>query len=343
MARPFDITASLFESATAEKGIIRGVKIIGHVSKNGGRRYTESALQKAIGLYEGTGIYLNHHKTDGDRDVRDKLGHLENVTARPDGLYGDIRYFETHAFAPTLQEAAANKKLANDIGLSHNADAKVTRKGGKQVVESIEAVHSVDLVSDPATVRGLFESVEASYAEDPQSPQLNPNKTVSEVIFDILTSDDEEDAKLERIRSLLAAMNSSKPTNETPDEDAGQDPKTMTSKESVAMTPEEKQAFEELKESVKKQGESITASAAELASLKEGRATDAIKIKLFEAGLTPTDAILESLKGKEAAEQDAEITRLKEGVEKPGKPPVGSAAPSTGPLKFEGRLAKLAS
>lgn len=313
MAKPFDFTGTLFESAKAEKGVIRGVKIIGHISKNGGgRRYTESALKQAVGLYEGAKVYLNHPKGEGDRDARDVLGHFEGVVAKPDGLYGDLYHFESHEFAPRLQEAVTNKKLANNIGMSHNATGKMSRKDGKQVVESIEAVHSVDLVSDPATVRGLFESVEASYSDDPQATTLNPNKTVSEVIFDILTSDDEEDAKLERIRSLLAAMNASKPGENKPDEsepdesgDDGEKKKPKFTKESVAMTAEEKKEFDALKESVKKQGDSLTESAKLIKS-------QAARIACLEAELPPTKEIVEALAAKDEKDWAGDIVALKE-------------------------------
>src|SRR5690606_5116866 len=43
-------------------------------------------------------------------------------------------------------------------GFSHNVEAKTTKRGQSLIVEDILRVHSVDLVADPATTRGLFES-----------------------------------------------------------------------------------------------------------------------------------------------------------------------------------------
>jgi hypothetical protein len=44
------------------------------------------------------------------------------------------------------------------VGFSHNVEARTARRGNRVVVEAITRVQSVDLVADPATTRGLFES-----------------------------------------------------------------------------------------------------------------------------------------------------------------------------------------
>ena len=44
------------------------------------------------------------------------------------------------------------------LGFSHHADIIVRKSNGKTVVESIDKVHSVDLVNVPATTKGVFES-----------------------------------------------------------------------------------------------------------------------------------------------------------------------------------------
>lgn len=140
----------------AEKGVIRNVKIIGHVSANG-RRYAPEALTKAIGMYEGRQVNVNHASRPGEsRSAYDRFGWLESVKSRPDGLYGDLQYLKTHSqAAPTVEAAQRNPRL---FGLSHNARGVERRANGETVIESIESVLSVDLVADPATVAGLHES-----------------------------------------------------------------------------------------------------------------------------------------------------------------------------------------
>ena len=48
--------------------------------------------------------------------------------------------------------------MPENVGFSHNVEAKTSRRADRVVVEAITRVQSVDLVADPATTRGLFES-----------------------------------------------------------------------------------------------------------------------------------------------------------------------------------------
>lgn len=58
-----------------DAGIIRGVKMIGRESKNC-RTYTEDALRKAVGMYEGVKVHLDHldRQSGGDRSVSSPVG-----------------------------------------------------------------------------------------------------------------------------------------------------------------------------------------------------------------------------------------------------------------------------
>jgi nucleotide-binding universal stress UspA family protein len=138
-------------------GIVHGVRVIGRKSDNG-REYLPEALQRAIPLYEGASVRINHPKRpDDQRATEDVLGWLENVRAAPDGgLIADLHLLTEHELAARVMEAAErNPRL---FGLSHNAQGEGEVKGGVFVVHEITEVRSVDLVADPATTKGLFES-----------------------------------------------------------------------------------------------------------------------------------------------------------------------------------------
>lgn len=141
-----------------KNGVLHGVKIIGASSRNG-REYPAETLRAAAPLYEGVRVNLDHRrKPDSDRPVRDTIGVLRNVAFRNGGLYGDLHIFKSHPDSAWILERA---ELAPDsFGLSHAAGGNVSRRGGVEVVERIEQVQSVDLVSEPATTAGLFESQE---------------------------------------------------------------------------------------------------------------------------------------------------------------------------------------
>lgn len=147
-------------------GVIRDVKILGLESRNG-RTYRPEALAAAAGLYEGAKVNVNHPKGPplGPRDYQDRIGLLRNVVAREaEGLFGDFHFNPAHALAGQLAWDAEH--APENVGLSHNVVARVSRDGPRQVVEAIERVQSVDLVADPATTRGLFESEEPPPADE---------------------------------------------------------------------------------------------------------------------------------------------------------------------------------
>lgn len=141
-----------------DAGVIRGVKILGASSKNG-RDYSPQALREAAAIYEGLGVNTNHPNRatpNVSRTVEEGVGWLENITIKPDGVYGDLNIIKSHPLAETLFEVAERKP--DRFGLSHNAAGDVVERNGRRIVESIKSVRSVDLVQNPATVHSLFES-----------------------------------------------------------------------------------------------------------------------------------------------------------------------------------------
>lgn len=150
-------------------GVIRGVKVLGLESRNG-RTYLPEAIAQAAQLYEEAKVNVNHPKGNptGPRDYQDRMGTIRQVTARPgEGLFGDFHFNPKHALAEQLMWDAEH--APENVGFSHNVEARVARRGDRVVVEAITRVQSVDLVADPATTRGLFEAAAASadVAADP--------------------------------------------------------------------------------------------------------------------------------------------------------------------------------
>lgn len=141
-----------------DNGVIEGVKLIGLTSRNG-RSYSESALQQAIGLYEGAKVNVNHPKDNpsSPRDYQDRLGVIRKVEMRVgEGLFGNLHFNPKHALSEQLLWDAEH--APENVGLSHNAMATMTTEGDQRIVNQITKVLSVDLVADPATTNSLFES-----------------------------------------------------------------------------------------------------------------------------------------------------------------------------------------
>ena len=141
----------------AQAGVIRGVKLLGLESRNG-RSYLPETLVQAARLYEEAKVNVNHPKGNpaGPRDYQDRIGTIRGVAMRPgEGLFGDFHFNPKHALAEQLIWDAEH--AAENVGFSHNVEARTSRRGDRVVVEAILRVQSVDLVADPATTRGLFE------------------------------------------------------------------------------------------------------------------------------------------------------------------------------------------
>lgn len=157
-----------------ESGVIRNVKILGRHSLRG-RRYTDQAMQDAARLYEGVAVNFDHPDERHLAAVRgffDQIGRLRNCRVVGDGVYGDLEYLKSHPGAPMLVESA--KRFPNLMGLSHNADGPNRRDpDGTVVVEGLTEVRGVDIVTRPATNKGLFESREPQTRrrQAPAAPQ----------------------------------------------------------------------------------------------------------------------------------------------------------------------------
>ncbi len=189
-----------------EKGLISGVKILGHHSKNG-REYTAQALVRAVGLYEGKQVNVDHVRPGESRSYRDRVGRLQNIKTQEDGLYGDLFVNPQHVLAEQLFWDAEH--APENVGLSHDVSGKVTHRNGKATVEAINVVRSVDLVADPATTVGLFEDIKTELKPERESMS---ETTLKESTLEQLTA--ERPDLLESCKKTLAESAESKAKDE---------------------------------------------------------------------------------------------------------------------------------
>lgn len=143
------------------EGVLREVKVLGLASRNR-MRYLPAAVRKAIPLYEGAPVYVDHPAGESNaRNLRERFGRLRGIYQRNDGsLWAkEFRYNPAHPFAKSFAWHVRNDPKG--IGFSHNAEGNGERDAaGEMVIDEISAVHSVDLVDGPATTSGLREQYE---------------------------------------------------------------------------------------------------------------------------------------------------------------------------------------
>lgn len=148
-----------------EAKVIRGVKVIGEVSKNG-KVFPRETREKAHSLIEGLKVNVNHREKGKDALVTSRLGRLASPREEADGTYADLHYLESNAATPMLLEAA--ERMPDVMGFSILGSGKGNKKdaSGRVIVESITGLESADLVADPANTVALNESVQLVESEE---------------------------------------------------------------------------------------------------------------------------------------------------------------------------------
>lgn len=151
-------TEAVFDKTSAIP-TIKNVVLLGAESKNS-REYTGDAMIGAVSLYEGVKAFINHPSLEeeklGRRDIRNLAGKYVNVKMLEGKIRGDFVGLPNNANTLLYMNIAEN--MPDLAGNSHNAVGKWKSVNGKQIVEQILKVNSVDLVAEPATTKGMFES-----------------------------------------------------------------------------------------------------------------------------------------------------------------------------------------
>lgn len=209
-----------------EAGILRGVKLIGHDSKNG-RSYPPATLRAAVSHYEGARVNVDH--PDGapgkPRRVADRMGIVTNARyVEGHGVFADFKFNPKHALTEQVLWDAENNPSA--VGFSHNATLRIgPKRNNRTVVEEVVGVRSVDLVADPATTASLFEH-DASDGDPPESEtdeMTLENVTIEDLkktrpdLVSALESQSNETSELESLREELAAVKAEKAAREKSD------------------------------------------------------------------------------------------------------------------------------
>lgn len=323
----------LQEAATrVEEGVIKGAKLLGLNSRNK-RRYESKALQNATALYEGKKVYVNHPDPDAghERKFENWAGVIENVRYKKgDGLYGDVVLRQESAYFKGIIEAASNPKFSKSCGFSHVAEGESHYDDDTEIIESIKQVFSVDLVTDPATTAGFFESVQRETpslreAIDtlPESPQ---RKQLIEMMGDygigggMPAEDDKPTDPLGEIsamcRELIRMLGEALVAKSTPPPVAPPVP-TNPEAEGDEVPPEDEEMTEEDKGKIEA-FESLTRQNAELKASK----------LLLESGRQATEVRMKALANCATDEERQELLESWPKIESAGRPSRSPAATS---------------
>lgn len=171
--------------AVAERAqhLVRNVVLLGPQSRNG-YRYSPTAMQAAMPLYENRPIFLDHADEQSSptrRKLRDFAGQVLAPRYEGERLRGDLRLLGPHTdWLFDLIEAAPQ-----DIGMSHVVLGRRSAEG--QVVEHIERVVSVDIVAFPATTQSFQEGMNTDWVQQLLLNSSLPASLQTEAIRTALT------------------------------------------------------------------------------------------------------------------------------------------------------------
>lgn len=142
---------------TGPRPVVRGVLLLGATSANRRRYRDEATAGERVKRYEGVWVYMNHGRGSEPRRYEDRLARVINPRHRSDGRpVGDLEVRPKHPMAEQFLWDAENDPTS--IGMSHVAHCEtVTARDGWEEITEVSKVDSVDIVTDPATTRGLFE------------------------------------------------------------------------------------------------------------------------------------------------------------------------------------------
>ena len=138
-------------------GVIRHVKILGFNGKK--RFYPPAVVAKSLHLYENVPVNIDHIQPGDRRSYRDRIGHIRNVGMEADGVYGDFHINLAHPLSEQVLNDAEN--APHNFGFSHDTRGDSRNENGRVVVTGIDRVLSVDLVANPASTSGIWESCDS--------------------------------------------------------------------------------------------------------------------------------------------------------------------------------------
>ena len=169
------IEESIFTTSKVDHDnlLIRDVAVLGNTSKNN-RIYTQEALQDAVNLFENSKAFLSH--STNQRNLNELIGYFKNLRIKEgeNKVRGDFYLLDEGSLGKKILKIAEdNPSLA---GFSIDAMGKLKQENGKTIVESIEKGNSIDLVLNPATVEGIFESESFGQTTESEVNMPYPNE-----------------------------------------------------------------------------------------------------------------------------------------------------------------------
>jgi len=189
-----------------ENGIIKHVAITAKESKNK-RTYSEKALENIALFADGMKAYFDH-PTNADikernnvRSIKDMFGTYSNIITEKGKIYGDLKVLEP--YKPLIFGLAS--QMPEAVGNSIRVSGKLTkgRHGENDIVESVDTLFGIELVTEPATTQGFFESLPKGDNVEIKDITVDFIKeNCPDIIEQIMTEKEGDDVHMEDVKKL---------------------------------------------------------------------------------------------------------------------------------------------
>lgn len=287
----------VFREADVDRdaGIIRDATILGKHSKNG-HTYSPEAMQQAVTLCNGASFYIDHPEWgDNVRKFEDLGGKIQNTRLEGNFVRGDIQVIS--GIPITDKVLAVAEQMPEKVGNSIRATGRVERdEADNPVVVELTKVFGVELVTEPATTNGLFESIDGG-------PH---NKEGARMTVAKLKADHPELVEAIQAEAREDAKSALQPTIDQLTEE----------NQSLKSEKDAREAADALAEQAKQRETVVSAKLAE-ADLPETLVTDLFREELMGAA---DEAAIDA----KIAERKAIAENIAPGVKSFSKPPFGS-------------------
>ncbi len=138
-----------------EKGVYDVVLIKEGVTTDHKRDYTKKALESALPLFEGLQAYADHPtKTEmrdrPERSIRDLVGVYKNPVITESGsLKAELHTLDNASWVRPILKAACSTPGLCGLSIHGDGIVKQGKRGEPDIVESIDAMFSTDVVTKP--------------------------------------------------------------------------------------------------------------------------------------------------------------------------------------------------
>jgi hypothetical protein len=188
-----------------EKSIVYGVKLVSW-GESFHKRVYESCCGADVNKFHGAKSNIDHQPDPNGARYGVRFGRVFNPVVKGDGIYGDFKYNPKHSAAESFVWWVDNDPAA--IGFSIDAMSKIERlRDGRLAVKGFTKVNSVDVVGDPASTKGVFESRMNQEPATPEGGAPDDSEMNLDVDEAAATPDDLKDTGCdEELGALMSAV-----------------------------------------------------------------------------------------------------------------------------------------